>query len=125
MLYKNTQNDLALPENTAIQSKNKYNKKDRRRISRPSVFLKLSIKSCGEPYKHVVIIGLRALKGCLVANDAAASVTAVYDDISFFRVGQGLYGAENSTAIVSSVSRVYIHVERAEAEGAMVPRAIA
>ena len=58
--------------------------------------------------------------GCLVADDSTAFVTAVDDDISLFGVRLRPYRAENSAAIIRSVTGVDIHVKRAEAEGAMV-----
>ena len=76
---------------------------------------------CGELDDKVGIVWLGlCLVGCLVADDGTAFIATVDDDISLFGVGLCPYRAEDSAAIIRSVTGVDIHVKRAEAEGAMV-----
>lgn len=85
-----------------------------------NVFLFL-VKSCGELDYKVVIVGLNlCLVGCFVSNYLSASVAPVDDNIAFFGIGLGADRTKNSTAIICSVAGVYINVQGAEAEWAMV-----
>ena len=75
----------------------------------------------GELYKKVGIIGLNfCFVGGLVAYDLAAPFASVHDNVALSWVRQGLNGAKNSTAGVSSVAGVYINVQRAKAKRAVV-----
>ena len=88
--------------------------------------LRLIARACGELYEKIGVVGLYLrLVRRLIADDRAASLTAVNYDISLFRVGKGLDRAKYSAAVVCSVPRVYINVERAKAEGTMVARGVA
>lgn len=78
------------------------------------------IKSCGQSYQEVVIVGLLSLKGGLVAYCFAAFVTAMNNDISLFRVGQGLYGTENALTVVCSVAGIDVNVQRAKAKRTVI-----
>ena len=82
-----------------------------------------SVKTCGKSDKQIVVVALLALKSRLVAHRSAAFVTAVDDDKALFGIGQSLYGTKDTVAIVGSVAGIYINVERAEAEGAVIARA--
>ena len=71
----------------------------------------LKIASRSKLYKQLGVVGLDfCFVSRFVAHNAAATVTFVNDDVSLFRVGQGLDGAQNAAAIVCSVTRVYINV---------------
>ena len=61
----------------------------------------------------------------LVSYYGTASVAFVYDDIPLLRVRLCLDRTENTAAVVGSVTGVDIHVQRAEAEGAVVARGVA
>ena len=61
---------------------------------------------------------------CLVPDDRTAFVATVNDNIAAFGVRKRSYRAKYSTAIVLSVTGVYINVERAKAEGAMIARGV-
>lgn len=56
----------------------------------------------------------------LVSYHLTALVTSVDDDVALLGIGLGFYGAENAAAGVGSVTGVDIHVQRAEAEWAVV-----
>ena len=61
----------------------------------------------------------------LVAHDLAALVAAEDYNITALRIGQGAYGAQYSSALVCSVTGIYIHVQGAKAEWAMIARGVA
>ena len=89
----------------------------RRRVSYPDALNLIAEKSKrtgGERYKEVGIVGLYL---CLVRGFGsyrfAASVTLVYDYVASARVGQCAYRAQYASALVCSVTGVYINVERA------------
>ena len=82
-------------------------------------FLALA-KACGELDKQVVIVGLIALKGSLVANGLTTLIASVNDDKALLGVGESLYGTKDSLTLVGSVTRVNIYVKRAEAEGTVI-----
>ena len=46
----------------------------------------------------------------LISYDRAASVASVDNNVSLLRIGLGLDGAQNSSAVVCSVAGVYIYV---------------
>lgn len=84
------------------------------------------VNTCRQLDDEGGIVGLNLCLVCrLVTHDGAASVTAVNDNIALFGIGLCLYRAENTAAVVCPVARVNIHVQRAEAEGTMVPRRVA
>lgn len=78
------------------------------------------LKSCGEFYQKVVVIGLTALNSSLVAHGCTAFLATVYDNEALFGIGKRLYGAENAKTVVCSVTGVYVNVKRAKAEGTMI-----
>ncbi len=88
--------------------------------TQPIPFERYLVKSCGKSYKQVVIICLTALKSRFVSYRLATFIASMDNDISLFGVGKSLYGSENATAIVSSVTRVNINVKRAKAEGTVI-----
>jgi len=63
--------------------------------------------------------------GGFVADCRAATLAFMDYYISALGVGLGFYRTENSAAFVCSVAGVYIDVERAKAEGAVVARGVA
>lgn len=63
--------------------------------------------------------------GGFVADCCAALFTFMDYYISALCVGLGFYRAEDTAALVRSVTGVYINVEGAEAKGTMVSRGIA
>ena len=69
------------------------------------------IKSGGEPYEKVAVICLIAVQGGLVADGGTASIAAVNDDKALFGVGQSLYRAKDTAAIIGSVTGIDVHVE--------------
>ena len=75
----------------------------------------------GEFYQKVDIVGLdfRGVSG-LIADGRAAFIAFIDDDISLFRVGENLNGAEDSAAVVGAVAGVYIYMNRTKASGAVV-----
>lgn len=84
------------------------------------------ILTCGELYDKRGIVGLNFRLVCrLISHYRAALITFVYDNVALFGIGLGFYRAENTAAVICSVTRVYIHVQRAKTEGAMVTRGIA
>ena len=77
--------------------------------------------SCSELYQKVAVIGLNlCLVSRFVAHGSTASVASVHDDESALCIGESLHGAENTAAIVSSVTGIYINVKRAEAERTVI-----
>lgn len=83
-----------------------------------------SVKPCGKSDEQVVVVTLLTLEGSLVTHRLSAFVAAVDDDKSLLGVGESLYGTKNTLAVVGSVTGIYIHVERAEAEGAVISRGV-
>ena len=82
--------------------------------------------SRGELYQQVQVIRLNLCLVCrAVSFYRAAFFAFVNDDISLFRVGFHPYRAHDTAAWISSVSRVYIDMERAEASRAMIARTVA
>ena len=76
-------------------------------------------------YKHRSVVALRALsKRRLVTSYLAAFGTTVNDYESLFRIGDRLYRLKLSSALVCSVSRIYIHVKRPKTERTMITRRI-
>ena len=65
------------------------------------------------------------LVSCFIPYHRTASVTLMDYYVSLLRIGLSLYGAQNSSAIVRSVSGINIHVQRTEAEGAMITGGVA
>lgn len=55
----------------------------------------------------------------------AAFVAFMEYDITLFGVGKRFYRAHDSATFTSSVSRIFVNVERAKALGAMIARCIA
>ena len=86
----------------------------------PKVAFNSLIQSGGQFYQKIVVIWAVTFESCLVAHYCAASLTAVDDDKSLLGVGQGLYGAKDSSAVVGSVAGVDIHVKRAKTVWAVV-----
>ena len=82
-------------------------------------FLALA-KACGQLDKQVVIVGLIALKGSLVANGLTTLIASVNDDKALLGVGESLYGTKDSLTLVGSVTGINIYVKRAEAEGTVI-----
>lgn len=79
----------------------------------------------GQFDNKVEVIGLDlCLVSRLVSDDSAAFFALVENYKSALRIGLCSAGAKDSTAFVSSVSGVYINVERAEAEWAVVARGV-
>ena len=72
---------------------------------------------------EVVGLHLCLVRGA-VANGLSALFATVYDYIAALRIRLCACRAENAAAFVRSVSRVYINVQGAEAEGAVVPRGV-
>ena len=60
-----------------------------------------------------------------VTRDRAAFLTFMYDNISFLRIHFCGYRLHYAAAFVRSVSRIYVNVERAEAERAVISRRVA
>ena len=75
----------------------------------------------GQLYQKVDIVGLdfRGIGG-LIADGRAAFIAFIDDDISLFRVGENLNGAEDSAAVVGAVAGVYVYMNRTKAMGAVV-----
>ena len=46
------------------------------------------------------------------------------DNEALLWVGESLYGTENSSAVIGSVTRVDVHMERAKAEGTVISRRV-
>ena len=79
----------------------------------------------GQFDNKIEVIGLDlCLVSCLVSDDGAALFTLVENYKASLCIGLGSAGAKDSAAFVRSVSGVYINVERAEAEGAMIARGV-
>ena len=77
--------------------------------------------SCGKLYYEVGIVRLNlSLVSGFVAHGFSAPFAAVNDYITALGVGLRLYGAQNSAALVCSVTRIYVNVQRAKAEWAVV-----
>ena len=67
----------------------------------------------GELDDQVHIVGLNlCFVGGLVSDRLATFFTAVNYDITLFGIGHRTYGAQDSAALVGSVTRIYINVER-------------
>ena len=82
--------------------------------------------ACRQADNQVGVIGLDlGFVSGFVARDLAATVTAVYEYITAFGVGNGADGAQNAAAGILTVAGVDVHVKRAKAEGAMVARGVA
>ena len=62
--------------------------------------------------------------GRLVTDGLSTSFASVDDYKATFGVWLGLYGAQNTAASVCSVTRVYIHMKRAEAKWAVIARGV-
>ena len=58
--------------------------------------------------------------GGLVSHGGAAFVASVDDNVAALGIRLCLYGAQDSAAIIGSVSGIDINVERAEAKRAMI-----
>ena len=87
---------------------------------------RLLIAACRQLDDEVGVVGLDlCLVGGLVARDCAASVTLVDKDIASPCVRLCLDRAEYAATGVGSVAGVYVHVYRAEAEGAVIARGVA
>ena len=85
-----------------------------------------SDRSRGELDYKLHIVGLYLCLVCrLVSYRLAAFFAAVDDNIAALGVGKRSYRAKYSAATVLSVTGVYINVERAKAEGAMIARGVA
>ena len=73
-------------------------------------------------------VGVIGLDFCLVSrfvtDNRAATVALMDDDISLFGVGQGLDRAQDTAAIVCSVTGIYVNVQGAETEGAVIARGV-
>ena len=84
-----------------------------------------SDRSGGELDYQAHIVGLcLCLVRRLVSDGRAALVTTVNDYIAALGIGKRAYRAKYSAAIILSVTGVYINVERAKAEGAMIARGV-
>ena len=69
---------------------------------------------CGELDDEVGVVGLDLCLVCgLVADYRTAPVASVDDDISLFGIRLRPYRAQDSAAVVCSVTRIYIHVQGA------------
>ena len=78
-------------------------------------------EACCKLYKKLAVIGLNLrILSSTVSYNSAAPLAPVYDDKAAARVGQRLYGAKYSAAGVCAISRIYINVQRAQAEGTVV-----
>ena len=63
--------------------------------------------------------------GGAAAADLAAFGTAVYYNVALFGVGLGADGLQQAAAFIGAVAGVDVHVDRPQAEGAMVTGGIA
>ena len=89
------------------------------------ILVGLSSDSCGELNEQIVVVGLNLCLVCrAVADGRAAFVAAVNYDISALCVGERLNGAQDTAAVVGSVTRIYINVQRAKTKGAVVSRGV-
>ena len=80
---------------------------------------------CGQFDNKIEVIGLDlCLVSRLVSYNGAALFALVENYKAALRVGLCSAGAKYSSAFVSSVPGVYINVERAEAEWAMITRGV-
>ncbi len=61
---------------------------------------------------------------CFVSYCSRALIATVYYNIALLRVWQRAYGTKNSLARILPVSRIYIHMERAQTKWAMISRGI-
>ena len=90
------------------------------------MYLRKRIFYRGERDDQIEIVGLYL---CLVrratSRGCAAFFTAVNDDVTALGVRLGTDGTQGPAALVCSVSRVYVYVQRIEAKGAMVARGVA
>lgn len=76
---------------------------------------------CSQFYKLVDIVRLNfCLVGGFVAFYLTAFCTTVNYYISFFRVGDAAYRFHRSTALVGTVSGIYVYVKRPQAYGTMI-----
>lgn len=75
----------------------------------------------GEFYQKVNIVRLnfRGVSG-LITDGRAAFIAFIDYNISLFRVGENLNGAENSATVIGSVAGVNIYMNRTKASGAVV-----
>ena len=67
----------------------------------------------------VIRLNFRLVR-CLISHNSAASIASMNDNVALLRIRLCADRAENTAAIVGSVTGVDIHVERAEAEWAMI-----
>ena len=79
-----------------------------------------SVHSRESYYKVKIVRLILSLVRRLVAYGSTAPFAAVNDYITALGVGLRLYGAQNSAALVCPVSRIYVNVQRAKAEWAVV-----
>ena len=98
----------------------------RKTDAKASVFtIQLSAYSCRELNEQIVVVGLNLCLVCrAVANGSTAFVAAVNYDISALCVGERLNGAQNTAAVVGSVTGIYINVQGAKTKGAVVSRGV-
>ena len=65
-----------------------------------------------------------SLVRCLVSDDRAAFITFMDYNVSLFRIRLCLDRTEYASTVVGSVTGIYIHVQGAETEGAVITRGI-
>ena len=89
------------------------------------ILVGLSSDSCGELNEQIVVVGLNLCLVCrAVADGSAAFVAAVNYDISALCVGERLNGAQDTAAVVGSVTGIYINVQGAKTKGAVISRGV-
>jgi hypothetical protein len=87
------------------------------------IFLNKLELSRGQLDKQGAVVGLDLRVKCgAVAADLSALLALVYDNKSASCIGLRAYRAQKSAAFVGAVAGVYVNVERAEAEGAVIAR---
>ena len=76
-------------------------------------------------YQKLAVVGLYFCLVCrFVAHGSTAPFASVNNNKSAFGVGKCLHGAQNSAAIVGSVTGIYINVKRAKAKRTVISRCI-
>ena len=74
----------------------------------------LIIYTCRKLDYKIYIVRLDlGLMRSLVSHYSAASVTTVYDYVPLFGIGLCSYRTENTSALIGSVTGIYIHVQGA------------
>jgi len=84
------------------------------------------LQSCGKSYDKIDVVGLAfCFMSGAVSYHAPTLIASVDDDISALGIRLGAYGAKYSAAGVCPVAGVYVNVQRAKAEWAVITRRIA